>query len=690
MKIDVAGRIRNVTLPKSRPLLPLYEAIINSIQAIEDAKEKNGKITIKFTRDTSAQMYETEKAARDIRSFEVVDNGVGFTEENFEAFQTSDTTYKADRGGKGIGRFMWLVAFDSVEVSSTFKGDGGWKTRSFKFVPQGKGVADEQLVAKTSGTRSTSVRLLGFKKKFSELGPKKLDTIAAYIVEHCLEYLIRPSPPHIELIDETNDQRIDLNEVYDREMKANAKPVKFKVHGVEFEMLHVRLYSTHIEEHLVHYCADHRAVKAEKLAGRVPDLAKRLTDEDGRQFVYASYVDSPLLNQSVNEERTDFNVSSDDSGMFPDDLTWAQVRDAAVQQSQKYLADYTKPVRVAKDKRIEEFVATEAPMYRPILKHVEQAVGMIDPDIDNDKLDLELYRAYHDLLVKLRAEGQELLKTQPIPGSGFDQYAAQFEDYFEKISDASKADLARYVFHRRLVLDFLHKLLGLQDDGKYPLEDRVHQLIFPMGETSASVFAERHNLWLVDERLAYHKFLASDVPLRSLTPLSNKSGKEPDIIVFDTACAFVSQPDEPFQTVTIIEFKRPRRTTYDDKENPIRQIREYIQKLRSGKAKTPTGHEVAVSPAVHFYCFIIADKADKLDDIAKGAQLDPTPDGQGYFGYLKHENAYVEIMSYQQMLTNAKQRNGVFFDKLGVPCTAPVPATGSVQAAMGSSEESKQ
>src|ERR1700677_5037618 len=179
MKIDVAGRIRNVVLPKSRPLLPLYEAIINSIHAIEDAKEKAGKITIKLTRDTSAQMFETEKPTHDITSFEVVDNGIGFNDENFEAFQTSDTTYKAERGGKGIGRFMWLVAFESVEITSTVKDETTWKTRTFKFVPKGNGVAEAKVVGNTSGPRSTSVCLLGFKKKCRDVGPKKLDTIAS-------------------------------------------------------------------------------------------------------------------------------------------------------------------------------------------------------------------------------------------------------------------------------------------------------------------------------------------------------------------------------------------------------------------------------------------------------------------------------------------------------------------------------
>jgi hypothetical protein len=92
-------------------------AIVNSIQAIEDATESDGMITIKIIRDLSPMLIDVDKSTREITDFEIADNGIGFDDENFAAFQTSDTTYKADRGGKGIGRFVWLVAFDSVEVA---------------------------------------------------------------------------------------------------------------------------------------------------------------------------------------------------------------------------------------------------------------------------------------------------------------------------------------------------------------------------------------------------------------------------------------------------------------------------------------------------------------------------------------------------------------------------------------------
>ena len=123
-----------------RPLLPLFEAIINSIQAIEDAQEQNGVISIRLIRDEAAPLFESDKGSADITGFEIVDNGIGFDDNNYSAFSISDTTYKADRGGKGIGRFVWLVAFDEVEIKSIFRSGESWKERTFKFIAQGEGV----------------------------------------------------------------------------------------------------------------------------------------------------------------------------------------------------------------------------------------------------------------------------------------------------------------------------------------------------------------------------------------------------------------------------------------------------------------------------------------------------------------------------------------------------------------------
>ena len=36
MKLDLAGKIKNTQLPRSKALFPMFEAVVNSFQAIED------------------------------------------------------------------------------------------------------------------------------------------------------------------------------------------------------------------------------------------------------------------------------------------------------------------------------------------------------------------------------------------------------------------------------------------------------------------------------------------------------------------------------------------------------------------------------------------------------------------------------------------------------------------------------
>jgi hypothetical protein len=113
MNSNVRGRVRNTNLPKSHGLLPLLEAIINSVDAIEDIKEdiSSGIIDVKILRSQKAlelpnNASEDQQLRGPIFGFEVVDNGVGFTEANYQAFNEADTQYKENRGGKGVGRFL--------------------------------------------------------------------------------------------------------------------------------------------------------------------------------------------------------------------------------------------------------------------------------------------------------------------------------------------------------------------------------------------------------------------------------------------------------------------------------------------------------------------------------------------------------------------------------------------------------
>ena len=109
MKASVAGRVRNTSLPRTRPLLPVFEAVINAFQAIEEAGARDDHgIRIHAAREQSLDDSKTRPFDR----FSISDTGVGFTDANYESFNTVDSPYKVRYGGKGLGRFVWLKAFE--------------------------------------------------------------------------------------------------------------------------------------------------------------------------------------------------------------------------------------------------------------------------------------------------------------------------------------------------------------------------------------------------------------------------------------------------------------------------------------------------------------------------------------------------------------------------------------------------
>ncbi|MEW5911807.1 MAG: ATP-binding protein, partial [Thermodesulfobacteriota bacterium] len=134
MKLNLAGKLRNTKLARSKALLPLFEAIVNSFHSIEEIQGR-GKIIIRATRCKSLEGILTPA----IESFEIIDNGIGFTQDNYDSFITSDSLYKIKKGGKGLGRFLWLKAFQEVHLTCFFaaSNDSGMPMlkRTFSFDP---------------------------------------------------------------------------------------------------------------------------------------------------------------------------------------------------------------------------------------------------------------------------------------------------------------------------------------------------------------------------------------------------------------------------------------------------------------------------------------------------------------------------------------------------------------------------
>jgi len=666
MKLNFQGRVNNIVLPHYRALLPVFEALINSFDAIEDAKRKDGTITLHIHRDPHQQrqplLIGDGLSARRILGFTVEDNGIGFNKDNFESFDLSDSDYKKSRGAKGVGRFMWLKAFDSVHVNSVFRDNGHFFKRSFDFSLAKDGISNPQFAPERANDSKTTVELRSFADRYEQECPRTAGTIAERIIEHCLSSLMSPNCPKIVLRDDDEKDVILLNDLYRKEIEAQSKRLNIKCRGIALVINYVRVFAGESSQHTIHLCANGRDVQHITLSNYIPYVPSKFRSPEGKHFVFQAYVSSPFLDQRVNAERTAFNLARDGDLQSEREPTEKAVIDAVIQAVEIEIGPLLSDVEDRIKRKIEALVGKHYPEYRPILKEIDTYIKEFrENEEDNDILaKLNEIQFREDL--NARAEVKKILleKDENIKGSR--KYKELQTLYLEKANEIARSRLAQCVIHRRIILDLLEAQVGSKD-GHFPKEDKIHEIIFPMRKTSDEVSADKQNLWIIDERLAYHRFLASDKPIRAFS--SNKdAGDEPDLFILNHPGVFAPSEQKPITSAVIVEFKRAEREGF--KESPVQQVFRYIKKLRDHEIKDDRGRKIPIHTNAVFHCYIIADLTSALRTIAEDSGFDLLPDELGYFGFNRTHKAYVEIISYDKLLKDSHERNRELFKTLGL------------------------
>ena len=516
---SLTGRLRNTSLPKSHALLPLFEAVVNAIQAIDEVHDgmDAAAVEIEILRAEQPPLPGADHefgtpALAPIVGFEVRDNGEGFHDSNFDSFQTLDSEYKAAHGGRGVGRLLWLKAFERVEVASQFRDpEGGTKRRSFTFTAR-NGVANDLVTDASDACTGATVRLISFHETYRRNSPKTTASIAKSILEHCLWYFVRPGgAPQIYVID--NLERADLGSIFQDYMVSSTNTGNFSVKGQSFELVNLNLRTSAKTLPQLNWCAAARVVIEENLSGKIPGLYGRLKDADG-EFVYTCFLTSRYLDEHVRSGRTGFNIPEQAYGTLDEnEPSMADIRAAAFEQVQAHLRASLEEARRAGRARVEHFVDNKAPRYRPVLRHIADEKLTLDPEISDKELELQLHTHLADLEREILAEGQLVLDPNAPQDSDYD---VRLKEYLARVEDIKKSDLAAYVSRRRVILDLLERAIQASSDGKYAREDTIHSLIMPMRTTSDEIPTDASNLWIIDERLAFHNFLASDKPLNSM------------------------------------------------------------------------------------------------------------------------------------------------------------------------------
>ncbi|MDR0918617.1 MAG: ATP-binding protein, partial [Oscillospiraceae bacterium] len=642
-----------------RPLVPLYEAVVNSIHAIEERRKSDEKFTEGYiaVRAIRAQQLTLDFTdLPEIIGFEVTDNGIGFTEENMRSFLESDSTHKAEIGGKGVGRFSWLKAFSAVNISSTYFEHNSFQTREFCFSINNAGIEDK-LSDSQNNKYETTVKLESYLNSYQSYVPKNLSTVAIRIIQHCLIYFLDKNCPKIILSDDCSDTE-NLNILFSKKVKTTDRINSFSIKEQKFELLNVRIEDKTFPGNKLFLCANNRLVDSKDLEKYVVNLDNQLFECNG--FSYVGILTSDYLDSNVDMNRLSFDIPTTNSSLSLT-ISMEEIISKSCDCVESFLKEYLSPIASEKEERIRRFVTEQAPQYRHLLKYKSDEITKLKPHLTDEKLDDEFHNIKRDFDKDTKREQKLLFEKIDKDGLALSEYEDLLKKQVERISDANTSALRNYIFHRRVILDMFERGLRKKDDGKFNKEKYMHNLIYPMRTVSTDIDYESHNLWLIDEKLSYCCYISSDIPF-------NDKEERTDILILDKPVAMSDNENNgtEFDTIILFELKRPMRNDYNEKENPITQLYKYVKRIRDGEVSDVNGRKVRCGSNTKFYLYAVCDTTDSLNDIIGERDLTQTPDKLGYYEFNKTYNSYLEVLSYDKILNDAKKRNRILFDKLGV------------------------
>ena len=182
--INIKRAIENIRA-KTTVYAPVVEMIVNAIQAIDESGRQDGNISVRVLRGIQREI---DCSLPNITGFEIQDNGVGFTDQHRDSFDTLYTDQRINEGGKGFGRFLCLKYFDDIHVKSVYFEGHEFKDRSFSMGRNQDIIVHEATTLSEQKDTRTIVSLAGLKERPSF--DKKLITVARNLVERLLPYFI--------------------------------------------------------------------------------------------------------------------------------------------------------------------------------------------------------------------------------------------------------------------------------------------------------------------------------------------------------------------------------------------------------------------------------------------------------------------------------------------------------------------
>lgn len=664
-KVNVRRAIENIR-SGTNVYTPLVETVVNAIEAIDAGSPEEGRVDILVQR---SNQQELEGGQPRVESFTVIDNGIGFNDENRNSFDILYSDHKITQGGKGFGRFICLKYFDDLTIESVFEGEDGLKKRAFRMGQQTDIIVQETVVGCLDGEIGSRVTMQKVKRAFPD---NKIEIIASTLVERLLPYFIDPDYqcPEIGIAEADGTGRIILNNFVRNQLAAMIKEIPLTNDQITlgsgdneqtFQVRVFKLFSPGNQKSKISLVADRRKVTDTAIHHFVPEFEDGFfeegpteSDDRDRNYIVKAYVLGRYIDENVSLERGGFDFPKGDD--FFHSVSQADIEQAAAQIARDALGDTITARQEKKRTRVLNYVADSAPWHRTIAEDIDLSSMPCNPS--SEQIETVFQKEKFSQEVAIRQEVHRMLSETDV-GALKDGWPR----ILKQISKTSRNDLIHYIALRRHVLTLFGKSFELTDDQKCPSEGTVHDIIFPRKRDSATTAYEDHNLWIIDERLNFTNYVSSD------KPLGGGSTERPDLLVFDKPVLFRGD-NEVSNPITVFEFKKPGRDDFvnpSSKEDPVQQIIRYVNNIKNGKFKTPKGQQIQVADNTPFYGYVMCEITKKVKEwLEMEKDFTPMPDGGGWFKWFGNNNLYMEVLSWDKVLRDAEMRSKIFFRKLGI------------------------
>jgi len=599
----------------------VYEAILNSIHAEATSIE----CVFEYIDGTVQSEF------KNIKSIHIIDNGVGFIDDNIKSFDTYLSEYKTKKwGSKGTGRFSFLKLFKNVYYESCFKTDGKNIRKKLIF-----SIKDGLVVSDIDDIHVERTKLvLAEPIEFQDIN-----------VEKIIENTFIKIYPTLALI---------KNENNGRELK-----ISFKVRDLDIELKSYTLHDiVSLESNIFHINyknSDGQQVKEEfKLyyfvsednqhkvrfngycAGNIHvkkfDIAIKLNNKSYLFFLYSKYFDT-----QVNDSRIDFpNIKNIDVTLTAP-INWEMIN-IKLKKCLDHILFKKYPDMMEKSNKLLESVKNNFPYLEELIDDgYTSSVGYIT---QGDLLSSG-YKKIDSIKDNIRKITEKFVDTHTISDN----------DYDSLIKNAS-LDLAEYVTNRQVILDRMKIMIANNES----VENNIHNLIMPMRtiQNKDYIDLKTTNLWLVDDKFMSFTNALSDKNIKTAfkeitnTEIDSFDGarKEPDIVMYFNNNI---QKDK----LVIIELKSFS-TDSLKKKNGVDQLLDYIEII---KKNAPNIKE-------QWYYLITTIDDEFRKRLTRDSFKQILSSNGGYFRYYEDESieSNVYVLDMQELITDANLRNKAFMD----------------------------